>query len=854
YGLRDDQLSVDGTDADPFQSGYTQHQLSGGIGGPLIRNRLFFFGSFQARARDDDMQSLLVASPETLDRLGTAPDSAARFQSILTGLGVPVTSYNTPTRNSDALSGLARLDWLVTDAHTLTLRGDWRDNTTDPSRVNPLALPQTGGEQLSSGGGGLLSLTSRFGTALLNEAKAYYSVSDGAGSPFTAAPQGRVQVISALEDGSQGVSSLVFGGNPGLPTDNNSKTLEITNEVSWLSPRNGHRPKLGVLFNRTTTTQSSAPNRYGTFTYNSLADLEAGIPATFSRTLVPTEREGQATNGAVYLADTWRVSPALQLTWGGRLEYSVGSGSQGYSAAVDSLFGRRTDALPEELHFSPRVGFNWTIGGGGATGGPGGGPGGFGGFAARGTTIRGGIGEFRATISPQLLASAQGTTGLSPTEFQLSCIGAGVPVPDWEAMYGDPAAIPINCTTGGVITPNRSPTVTTFNPDFGAPRSWRANLGAQKRIGFANLTADFSYARGVRQTGSSDLNLDAVAEFTLANEGNRPVYVPAAGIVPQTGAVDFLQSRRERQFGQVLSVDADLVSESFQLALSAGGITSGGVLYNASYTMARSQDQTSFGGGFGGFGGGGSTTAGDPNRRQWGTSDLDRRHTIVLTGTVPIGKAFEVTTVGRVVSGAPYTPRVGSDINGDGSRNDRAFIFSPAGAPDSGVANGMTRLLAGASGGAKSCLEGQTGAIAGRNSCRGPWQPTVDFQFNWRPDFAGLRQKLMVSLVTVNFLGGVDRLVHGSDDLRGWGQTVRPDPTLLYVTGFEQETRQFKYAVNERFGSTRNSATAVVAPFQLGLQVRYTLGPDRQREMIQAVRGAGRAGAAPGAGGGPGGG
>jgi hypothetical protein len=148
YGLRDDQLSVDGTDADPFQSGYTQHQLSGGLGGPLIRNRLFFFGSFQARARDDDMQSLLVASDQTLDRLGTAPGSAARFQSILTGLGVPVTSYNTPTRNSDALSGLARLDWLVTDAHTLTLRGDWRDNTTDPSRVNPLALPQTGGEQL----------------------------------------------------------------------------------------------------------------------------------------------------------------------------------------------------------------------------------------------------------------------------------------------------------------------------------------------------------------------------------------------------------------------------------------------------------------------------------------------------------------------------------------------------------------------------------------------------------------------------------------------------------------------------------------------------------------------------------
>jgi hypothetical protein len=199
-----------------------------------------------------------------------------------------------------------------------------------------------------------------------------------------------VQVISALEDGSQGVSSLVFGGNPGLPTANNSKTLEITNEVSWLSPRNGHRPKLGLLFNRTTTTQSSAPNRYGSFTYNSLADLEAGIPPrSAGRWCRPSARAGHQRRP---LADTWRVSPALQLTWGGRLEYSVGSGSQGYSAAVDSLFGRRTDALPRSCQ--PRVGFltGPSAARRAGVGGPGAGPGGFGGLSARGTTIRGGIG------------------------------------------------------------------------------------------------------------------------------------------------------------------------------------------------------------------------------------------------------------------------------------------------------------------------------------------------------------------------------------------------------------------------------------------------------------------------------
>ena len=118
----------------------------------------------------------------------------------------------------------------------------------------------------------------------------------------------------------------------------------------------------------------------------------------------------------------------------------------------------------------------------------------------------------------------------------------------------------------------------------------------------------------------------------------------------------------------------------------------------------------------------------------------------------------------------------------------------------------------------------------------------------------GLKQKLMVSLVTVNLLNGVDRLFHGSDDLRGWGQAVRPDATLLYVTGFDPVAARFRYAVNERFGSVRNSATAVVAPFQVGIQLRYTIGPDRQREMIQMVRGGAMRGGfgGPGAGAGPG--
>src|SRR5947207_10501323 len=43
---------------------------------------------------------------------------------------------------------------------------------------------------------------------------------------------------------------------------------------------------------------------------------------------------------------------------------------------------------------------------------------------------------------------------------------------------------------------------------------------------------------------------------------------------------------------------------------------------------------------------------------------------------------------------------------------------------------------------------------------------------------------------------------------RSWGLTLQPDPTLSYVTGFDSLARQFRYAVNERFGATGRGANA----------------------------------------------
>jgi hypothetical protein len=160
-------------------------------------------------------------------------------------------------------------------------------------------------------------------------------------------------------------------------------------------------------------------------------------------------------------------------------------------------------------------------------------------------------------------------------------------------------------------------------------------------------------------------------------------------------------------------------------------------------------------------------------------------------------------------------------------------VFDPATAADPAVASAMTGLLETAPDRARECLRSQLGQVAARNSCRAGWNTTLDMQMNFRPDFGGTlgrRLNFMVSLV--NPLAGGDRLLHGSDGLRGWGQSDRPDGTLLYVRGFDRVQQRYIYEVNERFGDTQSARTALRNPFQVGMQVRLQLGPDRQREMV----------------------
>ncbi len=834
YSLRDPSLEFVDDSNPTFGQKYTQNQISFGAGGPIIKDKLFTFGALTFSRRTDPLLSLLAADPLTLQRLGTNPDSVNRFLNLVQGFGLPLTSPLAPDeRLNTNTAALVRVDYNLAEDHSLMVRGDWRGSTQLGSRLNALALPHSGGDLKGSGGGGMMTLTSHVGM-FINELRGYRSVDNRNTSGYLSIPDGRVVVASTLADGASAISTLQFGGNPSLPQETRSSLLEVSDEISRLTTAGGHRFKLGGLINQQRSSVGFVPNRFGTFSFNSLADFEAAQPTQFTRTLFARDQQSATNNVAAYLGDSWRVSPQVQVTYGLRGEGSRYPDKPDYNPEVASTFERRTDDLPSEVHVSPRAGFTVFLGESQ--------------FGPPPLTLRGGFGEFRGTAPAQLFASALNATGLNNGQSLLTCVGSSAPTPDWASYLADPSTIPTSCNGGTPIFANQRRNVTVFDPNFEAPRAWRASLGVNRRFWDRySFSIDAAYARGVTQTGSTDINLDTVPKFTLANEGNRAVYAPASAIVPATGAVSVLGSRLYPQFGVVSQIQSNLRSDTKQITFGLNGITTKGILLNASYTLTSSFDQSQ---GFSqgavqGFGGTAGSTAGNPNISEWGRSDNARRHAILATITYPIKPVLELTAIGRATSGSYFAPLVSGDINGDGRSNDRAFVFDPSNpalSGDTALVNGMTRLLANTSPRARDCLVSQMNKVAARSSCSSPWSPSLDLQANIRPTSFGLDRRLTISVITLNTLTGLDQLLHGSNNLHGWGQPSFPDRTLLYVRGFDPTTNSYKYQVNEHFGVTNGTRNAFRVPFQIAIQGRLTLGTDPARQQFNNVIGRGAGG------------
>ncbi len=870
------------------QGEYSMNEVSVGLGGPIRRDKAFWFLSLAGNRRVDYPTALSAVPAGTAgSSFGVSSDSLTRF------LGIAGATYGVPTdtgayrRPGNAISALARLDVNI-GTSVLFVRGHNTWYRLDRTRIGAFDLQQNGGETGARSAGAFVGLTSQFAGRFLNEARVQYTYEGRPSLRTLDLPQSSVRVTSLYPDGSSSIATLNLGGERTLPTAQDEHRVEATDELSFIW-RETHRLKAGLYLNVSSFTQSPSGNRLGTFTFNSLADFQNRTPASYTRTLNAGETTGAAYNLAAWLGDAWRPTPRMQLVYGVRWEFDGFLDPPAYNAAVDAAFGFRTDRVRSKAALSPRLGFTWRLnepremtpeemirqfaaafGRGGM---------GFGAPAPQAParpgqpappsfqtmteqqrqlfldsmlivmradtalynrmrqlalrvseqqtvrTLRGGIGYFRGPAPLGLYAGSLNNTGLPGSEEILNCVGASVPMPDYAQYAASTASIPSACSGPPTPLPQRAPQVAVFGPSFSAPTTLRATLGIQAPVNrWVQANVDLLGSWGSRLYVARDVNLDATPRFTIAGEAGRPVYAPAAAIVPQTGEVPLAASRVDSTFGNVLVLES--TGRSWNTSAS-GRLTGrfGRLTLSANYTLAWNDDENSFSccSALQGFAA--PTTAGDPNRLERSPSSNDRRHTMSFIGGLPVGWGFTMSLVTTLSSGGAYTPIVAGDINGDGVRNDRAFVHDPATTADPALAAAMTQLLGTVSGAARTCLVSQLGTVAGRNSCRSPWFTTVNLQLTGRPRAAMLRQRMEVSLAFLNLLGGMDRLLHG-DEVKGWGATnqIFGYEPLLYVRGFDAAGQRYTYEVNQAFGRPRWLQFGGLNPFQLQLTVRYQLG------------------------------
>jgi len=800
---------------------FTNLQLSGSASGPIRLDRAFYSFSWQLGRRSSNLQDLLNTDPLALERVGVSADSVDRLITMLNTAGIPLTSNAIPTgklnRNG---SFITSFDFSPSGTHNFNITANGRWSGQDATNLTTTAVPVHGGETRSYGGTLQARHSSYFKESFLNETSASIQESVSNGDPYIDLPSATVRVNSSFADGTSGVSSLQFSGNTGLPRNSRTFASELQNQVSWISLDNKHRYKFGVDLRYNRYSQDNTTNRLGTFVYNSLADFQNGVPASFTRRLQVNRRLGDDLGASAWLGDSYRRTQRLQFTYGLRVDASHFQGNPVYNAVVDSIFGARNDAVPRGLYVSPRLGFSWTYGTNPQIGGFEG--------AQRGSRgqISGGIGQFQNLPNSQLIAAAVDQTGLASAAQQLSCIGSAVPVADWLDYLQGVTSIPTTCAGDVTNFSSTVPNVSLFTPDYTPQRSWRAILNWNMPVlhNRFRLSSGATYSLNINQQSQIDLNFSRKALFTLPLEA-RPVFVNSASIFPATGSILSRDARISQAYAQVTDYLSDLRSHSTQLSFGVSPIAFNSALtWNATYVWQRVVDQTR------GFGGG--TTASDPYLTQWARGDRDARHQITYNIGYTFHQAVSVTAFGRVQSGNPFTPMTAGDVNGDGYNNDRAFIYNPASTADPVLSASMANLLANAPPSVRDCLRRQLGTIAGKNSCQSPWSTSLSLRVGLVSQALKIPDRATISLGIANPLTGIDALVHGSNNLHGWGAPSFTDPNLLFVHGFDPATQRYTYDVNPRFGANRQASALNLAPMQLTLDVRFDVGPERERQDL----------------------
>jgi outer membrane receptor protein involved in Fe transport len=662
----------------------SRHQFGGTLGGPVIKDRLFFFGSYQGTREQNGASlnnSLMfpIIPPQLRDNNRTAAGLSAAF-------GVPAASINpvilnilnarlpsgelaipsaaTPT-GLTPISGLSRFrenqfnanfDWRLSDNHTISSKNFFASNPTVQANFNFAGLGN-GITQLPGTGGSLdiiqdlnsITDTYVFSPNVVNQARFGFSrlrVTSVAEEPFTAAQFG---INTPLRNSFPGMPTLTvtglftLGSSPFADQSSRINAFTFGDTLSVVS--GNHRLRFGGEYRRSQVNFYFNAFSRGQVIFSSFNNFLIGNGVSIIGSGV-FDRALRVNDWSGFAQDDWKVNSRLTLNLGVRYDF--------YGYPVDTR-GRLVNFLPDQFRA-------------GTTASPAGPPNGFVqaangtlagvptvedtlipndknnfsprvGFALRlndsGSLVaRGGYGIYYDRLSTRYantqllnypyLALAVGLPGILRTMSD-----PFIPVPQ-------PGAFPVNPTIPSPLSP-LSPIVGVpisgifIDPELRTPYIQQYNANVQWE--FAN-----DYLLDVGYVGSKGTKLLQV--ITL----NQPVYNRAANVF--TAPFGTALSTQKNVAGGIQQAQSSSNSSYNSLQLSVTKRFSRGLQFLSAYTYGKSNDYYS----------GGTinelfAVPGDQFdwRTNYGPSDFDRRHRFVTSFVYDVPKLVSESNSARVL-------------------------------------------------------------------------------------------------------------------------------------------------------------------------------------------------------------
>ena len=428
YWFGRNESLVGDLDGDEFGD-FTDYQLGFRLGGPVARNRAFFFVNGELRRRSSPSSAGPADSDQPI-RFGAGSADLQRIVDIARErYGYDAGGFDPFSQDTRNEKIFARLDVNLSPGHRLTLRhnlvnGDLDDGLSRGRTLFTLTSNQFKRDNVTQSS--VVQLNSTFSGSLANEARISYSRVRDKRSPLSASfPQVR---IGLEEPGGAFLGEVRLGVERFSQANTlDQDTFEFTNDLHLF--RADHTITIGTHNEFVSFDNLFIQDYYGAYEFDSIEAFEQGTPARYllSRSSVPGVEQPRAAWDYVqlgfYAQDAWRVSPRLSLNFGLRADVPILPVEPLANDRFARQFaGYRTDRTPGgQVLWSPRFGFNIDAGG------------------DRGTQIRGGAGVFAGLPPAVWLSNAYSNTGVDFTRIDLATFRDQ----DVPAFVADPFAQPL---------------------------------------------------------------------------------------------------------------------------------------------------------------------------------------------------------------------------------------------------------------------------------------------------------------------------------------------------------------------------------------------------------------------------